>query len=125
MRLPPDIEAACLALADPATVRAARLPRPEPRDEKEFLGQVIDLAKGQGFRVYHTFNSRRSEKGFMDLVIAKPGRVLVSELKVGGNTTTADQDWWLDVFRSVGLPAFEWRPSDWDQIVKELTEGGR
>lgn len=113
-----------MALADPRTVRSAVPPAalcpPEPATEKEFQASVIEEAKANGFRVYHTHDSRRSEKGFMDLVIAKPGRVLVSELKIGGNTPAVDQAWWLGVFQSVGIPAHLWYPRDMDRIRQIL-----
>ena len=122
MRLPPELEARCLALADPRSVRVARPPRPEPATEAEFQAQVNAYARALGFDVYHTLNSRGSEEGFPDTVIAKPGRMVVCELKVKA-TPTAAQLKWLDYFRSVGIEAYLWRPADWSEIERALTEG--
>ena len=54
---------------------SARIP------EKEFQGQVLDLAKLLGWLCYHTHNSRRSAPGFSDLVLARPPVVRFVELK--------------------------------------------
>jgi hypothetical protein len=40
------------------------MPVSEKLSEKQFIRQVIDLARLQGFLVYHTFDSRRSAVGF-------------------------------------------------------------
>ena len=44
---------------------------------------------------YHTHDSRRSAKGFPDLVLAKNGVVLIVELKTDTGVATPDQVAWL------------------------------
>ena len=85
------------------------------------MAQVIQLAKLTGWRVYHTHDSRRSVDGFPDLVLLKGKRIIVAELKVGENTTTADQDAWLYAFHEAGVQACVWYPSNWPVIERELT----
>jgi hypothetical protein len=60
--------------------------------------------------------------GWPDVVMVHPGRgeLVVAELKVGGNTTTAEQDEWLAAFRAAGVWAFVWRPGDWPEIERVL-----
>lgn len=70
----------------------------KPITEKQFMGQVIQLAKLFGWLIYHTHDSRRSVAGFPDLILLRGGRLLVVELKVGKNRATADQQAWLREF---------------------------
>ena len=92
--------------------------------EAAFQRQVLDLARLCGWRWYHTHRSDRSPSGFPDLVLVHPKRGLVvfAELKrEGGRTTQAQRDWLADL-RQAGV-AYEWRPSDWPEIVAVLTGG--
>ena len=84
--------------------------------EKDFQRQVIELAELNGFLVYHTHDSRKSAKGFPDLVMARTERVVFAELKTEKGLVSREQWLWL-----AALPnAYVWRPSDWDSIVKVL-----
>ena len=49
--------------------------------EAEHLEQVKAVALTCGWRLYHTFDSRRSAAGFPDLVLVRPPRVIFAELK--------------------------------------------
>ena len=44
--------------------------------EKQFMAQVVELAKLKGWLVYHTYDSRRSEPGFPDLCMVRKGTCL-------------------------------------------------
>ena len=120
------------------TERVARpLPAPpEPgMSEAEFMAEVVALAKRHKWLCYHTRDSRRSEKGFPDLVLVKAGadgappghplagRVVVAELKAEGGKATAAQLSWLEGFRSAGTPAYLWKPSDLPEIESLLGAG--
>ena len=84
--------------------------------EKDFQRQVIELAELNGFLVYHTHDSRKSAKGFPDLVMARTERVVFAELKTEKGLVSREQWLWL-----AALPnAYVWRPSDWNAIVKIL-----
>lgn len=65
--------------------------------EAAFQVRVIRAATDRGWRVYHTYDSRRSEPGFPDLVLVRPPRVLFVELKVGRRRLTDDQTAWLEL----------------------------
>lgn len=96
--------------------------------EKEFQQQVIDAARLHGFMVYHTFDSRRSEPGFPDLVVVHPetSRAAIWECKTERGQLTVAQARWIRAF----LLAFDvdrWRvwvgvlrPSDWERIERWL-----
>lgn len=123
LHLPPDVERAVLAAAV-GPVRTSALPAPPmPKSvsEKAFMGRVIERAKLHGWRVYHTHDSRRSEKGFPDLVLVKNGRCVFAELKRSrAESPTAEQVAWLADLAACGLPAHLWTPEAWDEIEATL-----
>ena len=84
--------------------------------EKQFQAQVVELATLYGYRVYHTFNSRRSAPGFPDLVLARSGAVLFVELKTTTGKVSKAQAEWLD---ATGGEC--WRPTDWPHIEATLS----
>jgi hypothetical protein len=96
--------------------------RVRPLTEKQFMAQVVQLAKLQGWLVYHTFDSRRSTPGFPDLVMLRDGTLLVAELKTGNNRLSPSQAAWLVAFRLAGVAASVWRPGDWNLIEKALAK---
>lgn len=86
------------------------------------MQQVRDLAALCGWRCYHTFDSRRSQGGFPDLLLVKPGRLVVAELKRDGGEPTPEQALWLEAFRQVpGAEVYLWRPGGWSEIERVLT----
>lgn len=88
--------------------------------EKQFQQAVIDLARRNGWLVYHTRDSRKSESGFPDLVLLRAVTLIVAELKVGDNKPTAAQATWLEAFRAAGVDARLWYPESWSEIVAAL-----
>jgi hypothetical protein len=90
--------------------------------EKELLARVRYLARVAGWLVYHTFNSRKSEAGFPDLVLVKPPRLVIAELKRAGEQPTIEQEAWLAALALVpGVECYLWRPADLPRIVEVLT----
>lgn len=92
----------------------------KPITEKQFMGQVVQLAKLFGWLVYHTHDSRRSIAGFPDLILLRGGRMLVIELKVGKNRATAEQVAWLREFSKTGAFVAVWTPEHWGEIQGTL-----
>ena len=92
--------------------------------EAQLQAAVIALAKALGYMVYHTHDSRKSEPGFPDLVLACGWRhrKLVRELKVGDNEPTEDQEMWLFVLQECGDDTGVWTDEDWHsgRIEEEL-----
>lgn len=95
--------------------------------EKQLLDAVRDACGWSGVLCYHTFDSRRSERGFPDCVIVGSRGVLWRELKTERGRLTADQRTWLDRLTEAGGDVGVWRPSDWPgRILAELAGvGGR
>lgn len=79
--------------------------------EVELLATVRDVCRALRLSCYHTHNSRRSEPGFPDLVIAGPGGILFRELKTATGHITPEQDRWLALL-AVSGDAGVWRPAD-------------
>lgn len=80
--------------------------------EAEFLTAVRALARDLGWATYHPLQSKGSEPGWPDLVLARGGRVLFRELKTMQGRTTPAQDDWLDRLATAGLDVGVWRPDD-------------
>ncbi len=126
MRISPELEARCRALA----VNAAALggpnlsPPPAGCDEKAFQARVIDVATGLGWeRVLHPFDSRRSEPGQPDCIFGRSWgecQLVVMELKVPPRKATLEQQWWLKRFEWMKVPTFLFYPSDWSELVAVL-----
>lgn len=66
--------------------------------EAAFQKQVADLAKSLGWRFYHTHDSRRSERGFLDCCAVRGPRLIFAELKRQDEVrykTTPEQEQWI------------------------------
>lgn len=99
--------------------------RPEPKlpteSERQFQAAILEAAKVLRWRTYHTWSSMHSASGFPDLVLVRRPRVIFAELKSETGQVSEDQQAWIDDLRASGQRVFVWRPSDWDEIVEELT----
>lgn len=94
--------------------------------EKTLQGRVELLARELGWLFYHTHDSRRSQAGFPDIVLAYPatGRLVVRELKTMKGTLSTDQQQWLAAFTTAGIDTGVWRPIDLldETILRTLTQ---
>lgn len=104
---------------------AARDVLDQAMTEKSWQQLVIDLAVTYGWTVYHTFDSRKSQPGFPDLVLVRGERLLFVELKREGAQLRLDQQAWakaLDaiVAANVTVERHTWRPSDWPTVQEAL-----
>ena len=89
--------------------------------ERDFQRQVVLLAELMGWYVYHTYDSRRSNPGFPDLVLVRTPCVVFAELKrEKGRVTPAQREWADELSRCSGVEYYLWRPSDWDEIEEAL-----
>jgi len=91
--------------------------------EKAFQATVLRLAALLGYRVYHTYDSRRSQAGWPDLVLCKPPRVFFFELKTDTGRVKPEQRAWLDALTACGLVARIVRPRDWKEVTRLLQDG--
>lgn len=91
--------------------------------EDDLQNKVIDTALRYRWMYYHTYNSRRSVPGFLDLVLVHEDHgVLWRELKRQNGRVSPAQRTWVDRLTVAGENVGVWRPSDWvsGRIVKEL-----
>ena len=92
--------------------------------EKVWQAEVMDMAIRHGWVCYHTFDSRRSQAGFPDIVMAHPAHgTLFVELKRNSGKLTEDQEFWLNCLRAAGSRTQVWRPSNIDSVVEILMHG--
>jgi hypothetical protein len=102
-----------------------------PVTEAQFQNRTIQLAKGCGWRVYHTHDSRRSEAGFPDLVLVKGSVIAFVELKSERGKVSPEQTTWMQILHDAAchpkgrVYTRVWRPHDTDEIEAFLTEKGR
>lgn len=93
--------------------------------ERDLQAVTIELAEWLGWLSYHTYDSRRSQPGFPDLILVRRDRAIAVELKSGRGKVTAEQQTWLDALASAGIPTAVWRPADWfDGSIEAALRGG-
>ena len=81
--------------------------------EKDLQEMVIELAQYSGWMHYHTYNSRRSNPGWPDLVLCRQPELIIVELKSAKGQVTKDQKKWLIGLRACGVEVYVWRPQHW------------
>ena len=106
--------------------------------ETEFANELLKWAKVWGWRRFHVRNSGyggksyvQGDKGFPDLVLVRPPRLIFAELKIEKKKVAPEQQEWLDALdecevEPYGMPGpscetYVWRPDDWDRIVQVLS----
>lgn len=87
--------------------------------EKDWQSEVIEIAGVGGWRHYHTHNSRKSAKGFPDLVFVRD-RVVYVELKSEDGRLRPEQEEWLQALAKAGQEVYVWRPSDRAEMERVL-----
>jgi hypothetical protein len=63
----------------------------------------------------------RSERGWPDLALVRPPRLVLAELKTDKGMTTPAQDEWLALLGAChGIEVYQWRPADFNDVVELL-----
>lgn len=89
--------------------------------EAAFQSWVRTTAKRCGWVAYHTHDSRRSDKGFPDLVLVRGTTMLAVELKTAEGKVSAEQIEWLRrLGRVTSVRVAVWRPADREGILDAL-----
>ena len=90
--------------------------------ERDLREQVRDLAKLFGWKMYFSWTSLHSPKGFPDLVLACQvrQRVIYAELKAEKGKVSESQREWLDELAACGQEVYLWRPADFEEIARIL-----
>lgn len=92
-----------------------------PLTEGAFQAQVLQLARLYGWHAYHPYDSRRSAKGWPDLALVRPPRLVLVELKTERGRVTPDQQAVLGLLASCpGVETYLFRPRDWEEIEEVL-----
>lgn len=89
-------------------------------DEETLQQAIIDLGREFRWKAYHTRNSRKSKAGFPDLTMWRE-RVIFVEVKAEAGELSAAQITTLEELRAAGAEVYVWRPRDWAELVKVLT----
>ena len=84
--------------------------------EKQLQSQIVQYAKLRGWRVYHTYDSRRSTAGFPDLVLVRDNHLIFAEIKSNRGKVTPEQRSWIEALTRTQCEIHVWRPDDWDYI---------
>ena len=79
--------------------------------ERQFLAAVVELAGYLGLLVYHTYDSRQSDPGFPDLVLAGDRGVIFAELKTDRGQLSPAQVRWHYRLQAAGAAWRLWRPA--------------
>ena len=94
-----------------------------PISEEILLQQVRAVARKYSYLAYHTRDSRRSDKGFPDLVLSDGRRLLFIECKSQQGKLTGDQAQWLNLLAHTGkCETYIIRPSDLASLERLFTE---
>lgn len=107
--------------------------KPSPVDitEATYQEAIIQIARLYGWRVAHfrpamTKDGWRTAvaadgKGYPDLTMVKPGRLIFAEIKSEKGKLSEDQANWIDAFKLVpGIEVYLWRPSQFEEVVALL-----
>ena len=108
-------------------------------NESEFMDQIVGdkgIATMLGYLHVHFRPARTAHgwatpvsgplgKGWPDLVLAKPGRLIFAELKSDTGKASPEQDDVLGALTVAGAEAYIWRPKDIDLIVEILRSASR
>lgn len=98
-----------------------QMPSPLAISEAQWLRQVRDLAKFFGWATFHPFLSIHSERGWPDLALCRPPRLILAELKSDRGKTTPAQDAWLERLGLVpGVETYVWRPNQAADVARIL-----
>lgn len=102
--------------------------------ERDWQTRVIDAAKLFGWRYAHFRPARtkngwttamQGHKGFPDLVLVKPPRVVFVELKGDQGKLSPDQITWMTQLEAGNVEAYVWRPENWQEVYLTLAKETR
>jgi hypothetical protein len=95
-----------------------------PVTERDLREQVRDLCNLFGYKLYFSWTSIHSPRGFPDLVLANPEqkRLIFAELKAEKGKLTEYQREWLETLAACGQEVYLLRPADIEAFVEVLRE---
>lgn len=107
-----------------------------PITEADWSKRVLDAAKLFGWRIAHFRPAQTSKgwrtpvqgdgRGWPDLVLLRPPRLILAELKSDSGRVSLDQSNWIAQLAEVpGIEVYIWRPSDWEDVYTTLAKESR
>lgn len=100
--------------------RARTRPAAPKITEAAFQAGVVKMARLLGWSVFHPRIMIGSASGWPDLVLWRPGRFLLRELKSDTGRLSPQQEHTLAELQAAGVDAGVWRPADWPTIEETL-----
>lgn len=89
--------------------------------EKDFQKQVLQIAKLYRWHAYHPALSKWSERGWPDLALVRPPRLVFAELKSEQGKVIEHQERWLALLGACPqVETYLWRPSDLERVAEVL-----
>ena len=89
----------------------------KPKNEAAFQADARATFEGYGWLVFATWLSKHSPAGEPDLRCFRPGAAVFVELKMPNGKTSPQQVRAAEVIRSAGIPVYEFRPAQWNELV--------
>ena len=80
--------------------------------ERMLQASIIKLCQLFGIAWYHTYDSRRSARGWPDMALVGKRGFITRELKSDSGTVTAEQEGWGVRLKQAGVSWAVWRPGD-------------
>ena len=91
--------------------------------EAQLQAAILEACAWLKLLAYHTHDSRRSARGFPDLVIVGPRGVIFRELKSDSGETSPEQDLWGWMLCRSGASWQVWRPADWySGVIRDVLQ---
>lgn len=89
--------------------------------EQALQATIVAAAQRLHWKVYHTYDSRKSAPGFPDLALVKDGKLIFIEAKTESGTLSQEQGEWLTALRLVpGVMVLVCRPVSLDDCLEVL-----
>ena len=88
--------------------------------EKELQTAILEALGYMGWRVFHVYDSRRSNPGFPDVLAIKGSRIVFVELKSEKGKIRPEQVEWLDDLVETHSEVYLVRPSSQDAFMRNI-----
>lgn len=92
------------------------------QSEEDYQAQIVELAERLGWRVYHTYNSQHSARGFPDLILIRGITLLALEVKSSkAKEPPPEQVGWIGAFKQVRRVYADFAyPKHWEDLKDTL-----
>ncbi len=88
--------------------------------EKQLREGIRELCRIYGWKFHFTWLAIHSPKGFPDLVLRKPPRIVFAELKREKGKLTPSQIEWIEDLKASGQEIYIWYPHDLPQNISKV-----